>query len=126
MVNQLVQPGRKLVRFQFLLSLIITFVITFVTYLYWDVIHAQSAFCGGFISIIPNAVFAYKAFKYAGASSSKKVMESFFMGEKLKLGLTALLFALSFKFLPVAPVPLFGTFFVVMMMSLLTPVLFKL
>ena len=99
---------------------------TLVTYLYLGSTQAQSALCGGFISLIPNTVFAYKAFKYAGATSSEKVMESFFLGEKLKLGLTAFLFALAFKFLPVAPVHLFVTFFIVMMISLLIPLLFKL
>jgi len=125
-INLLLQPGKKLVRIQFLFSLITTILITVIVFFNWGLNAAQSALCGGFISIIPNFVFAYKAFKYAGASSSKKVMESFFMGEKLKLGLTALLFALVFKFLPIAPVPLFVTFFIVMTMSLLTPILFKL
>lgn len=126
MIHLLLQPGKKLVRYQFFLSLITTIFISIIVFFNWGSSYAQSALCGGLISIIPNLVFAYKAFKYAGASSSKKVMESFFTGEKLKLGLTALLFALAFKFLPIAPVPLFVTFFIVMMMSLLTPILFKL
>lgn len=119
-------PGRKLARQQLVVSLLITLSISIIMYFYWGFSYALSALVGGTISIIPNIVFAYKAFKYAGASSSKKVMESFYGGEKIKLGLTALLFALAFKFLVIIPVPFFITFFIAMIVSLLTPVLFKL
>ena len=125
-MNQLVKPGRKLARQQLVVSLAITFSSAIIMYLCWGVSFAQSALAGGAISIIPNVFFAYKAFKYAGASSSKKVMESFYGGEKIKLGLTALLFALAFKFLVIMPLPFFITFFIVVIGSLLTPVLFKL
>jgi ATP synthase protein I len=55
-------------------------------------------------------VFAYKAFRYAGARASKEVMQSFFSGVKLKLGLTALLLALALKFLVIIPLPFFWSF----------------
>jgi ATP synthase protein I len=85
-----------------------------------------SALTGGIIAILPNVFFAYKAFKYAGARSSKLVMESFFLGEKIKMVLTVILLALAFKFLAIVPVPFFTTFCLVMVMPLLTPFLFKL
>ena len=125
-MNQLVKPGRKLARQQLVVSLLVTLSLSLVMYFYWGFSYAQSALAGGVICIIPNVVFAYKAFKYAGASSSEKVMDSFYSGEKLKLGLTAFLFALAFKFLVIVPVPLFVTYFVVVISSLLTSILFKL
>lgn len=63
---------------------------------------------------------------YAGARSSKLVMESFFVGEKIKLVLTVILLALAFKYLAIIPVPFFTTFCLVMATPLLTPFLFKL
>ena len=41
-------------------------------------------FAGGCIGIIPNFVFALYAFKFAGASAAKQVMDSFFKGAKIK------------------------------------------
>ena len=76
-------------------------------YLNWGYSNAVSALVGGVISIIPNSVFAYKTFKYAGASSSKKVIESFYSGEKMKMVITVFLLALAFKFLVIIPIPFF-------------------
>lgn len=125
-MNQLVKPGRKLACQQLAVSLTLTLSAAIVIYFIWGLSYALSALAGGFISIIPNVVFAYKAFKYAGASASKKVLESFYAGEKIKLVLTAFLFALAFKYLAIVSIPFFLTYFVVMVMSLLTPILFKL
>ena len=80
---------------------------------------------GGIIAIVPNCVFAYKAFKYAGARASRKVVESFYSGVKLKLGLTALLVALALKFLVIIPLPFFGVLSLVVVVPLLTPVFLK-
>jgi ATP synthase protein I len=65
--------------------------------------------------------FAYKAFRYAGASASRKVIDSFFSGVKIKMGITALLFSLAFKFLIILPLPFFGTFCIVMALPLISP-----
>ena len=126
MANLLVKPGRKLAKYQLVVSLILTFLIAIIMYLNWGYSNAVSALVGGVISIIPNSVFAYKTFKYVGASSSKKVIESFYSGEKMKMVITVFLLALAFKFLVIIPIPFFLTFFLVMIISLLTPILFKL
>jgi len=86
---------------------------------------AISALCGGLAVIVPNCVFAYKAFSYAGAQASRKVVESFYSGVKLKLGLTAFLVALALKFLVIVPLPFFGVLSLVMVIPLLTPIFFK-
>ena len=125
-MHGLVAEGRQIAQRQFYVALIATLLITSVIYICCGLSFAKSAFYGGLISIIPHMVFAYKAFKYAGAQSSKKVMESFFTGEKLKMALTAFLFALAFKYLLIVPVPFFVTYFLVMFLTLLTPVFFKL
>jgi len=125
MKNQLAKPGRKFAYQQIGLTISIILVCALITYFYWGLSYAKSVLTGGVIGVIPNFVFAYKAFKYVGARSSKKVMESFYSGVKLKMGLTALLFALAFKYLVLLPVPFFSMFCVVMAVPLLTPFIFK-
>ncbi len=124
--NSLAKPGRIFAYKQIGISVIIVLVCALVTYFVWGLSTAQSVITGGVIGIIPNFVFAYKAFKFAGAKSSKLVVESFFSGVKLKMVLTALLFALAFKFLIILPIPFFTMFCLVMALPLLTPFLFKL
>ena len=98
---------------------------TFVTYLTLGYQAGMSAFWGGLAATIPNCVFAYKAFKYAGAQASRKVVESFYSGVKLKLGLTAFFVALALKFLVIVPLPFFGALSLVVVVPLLTPIFFK-
>jgi len=124
--NPLVKPGRKFAYQQIGISVSIVLVCTLITFFIWGLTHTQSVLAGGVIGIIPNIIFAYKAFKYAGARSSRLVVESFFSGVKLKMIVTALLFALAFKFLLILPLPFFGMFCLVMVLPLFTPFLFKL
>ena len=124
--NPLVKPGRKFAYQQIGISVSIVLVCTLITFFLWGLAHAQSVLAGGVIAIIPNCVFAYKAFKYAGAQSSKLVVESFFSGVKFKMLLTAILFIFAFKILVIIPLAFFGTFSLVMALPLLTPFFLKL
>ncbi len=123
--NALTKTGRKYASLQIALMTFSVLTCAAVTYLFWGLSHATSVLAGGAVAIIPNVVFAIKAFRYAGATASKKVIESFFSGVKLKLGLTALLFALVFKFLVIIPLPFFTSFCLVVAMPLVTPFLLK-
>ena len=121
--SDLAKPGRTLAFYQLAIASIIVIFCTILTYFIWEFSYAKSTFVGGAIGILPNVVFALKAFKYAGARNSKKVVESFFSGVKLKMGLTAVLFALAFKFIAIEPIPFFAMFCLVMVMPLLLPTL---
>ena len=123
--NALVKPGRKFAYQQIGFSIIVVFTCALITYCIWGLSYAYSVLLGGAIGIIPNFIFAYKAFKYAGATSSKLVVESFFSGVKLKMAATALLFGLTFKFLVIIPLPFFGMFCLIMVIPLLTPFFMK-
>ena len=57
--------------------------------------------------------------------SAITAVDSFFSGVKLKMVLTALLFALAFKFLVLLPIPFFVMFCLVMVMPLISPLFFK-
>ena len=123
--NELTKVGLKIAFKQILITFIVVMGITLSIFIIWNEHFAKSALIGGLIGIIPNIIFALKAFRYAGAREAKKVVESFFSGIKIKMGLTALLFALTFKFLVIEPLPLFGMFCLVMAMPLLQPIINK-
>ena len=123
--NDLAKPGLKIAFKQILISFIAVISLTTSIYIIWDIDSAKSALVGGFIGIIPNIIFALKAFRYAGARSARKVVDSFFSGVKIKMVLTAILFSLAFKFLVIQPLPLFSMFCLVMVMPLLQPIINK-
>ncbi len=123
--NELAKPGRQFAFKQILIAIIIALTCSVVTYFIWGLSYAQSAIAGGVVIIIPNFVFAHKAFRYAGARSSQKVMASFNSGAKIKLVLTAVLFTLAFKFLVIEPVPFFTSFGLILAMPLFTPFFIK-
>ncbi len=85
---------------------------------------ALSAAAGGLASFIPNVYFAFRAFRYSGARSAQKILRSFYSGEAIKLILTAVIFALCFKYLKTLNVAaLFGGFIMVQMAVWVTPLL---
>lgn len=69
---------------------------------------------GALSFIIPHSVFAYWSFRYAGATKSKLVVQSFSQGLKIKLALTAIFFAIAFSQLDAPPLPLMGAYVVAM------------
>lgn len=124
--NTLTKAGRKIACQQIAFSIVVVLVCALIIYFCWGLSYAISALAGGVIAIIPNCIFAYKAFRYAGAKSSKLVVSSFFSGVKLKMLVTAILLVFAFKLLVILPLAFFGTFCLVMALPLLTPFLFKL
>lgn len=86
---------------------------------------AYSALLGGLICILPSLYFAYRAFKYKGATAAKKIMASFYTGEALKLAMTFALFALVFIFIEIAVVPFFLTFILAQLVLWLSPFVFN-
>ena len=125
MKNTITAAGRKFAWQQIAFMVTVVLFLTLIICFLWGWTIAKSALIGGFIAIIPNMLFAYKAFKYAGAQASRKVIDSFFSGVKLKMGLTALLLALTFKFIVFVPMPFFAMFSLVLVLPAVTPHLFK-
>lgn len=76
---------------------------------------AKSAILAGLVCIIPNILFAWKLFYYRGARSAKKIVNSFYTGEAIKLFTAMVLFALVFMFTEIRPLVFFLTFIVVQM-----------
>ncbi len=125
MTNKLASAGRKLAWQQNVLAIGVVLFCSLISYFVWGLAHAKSVMAAGVVTIIPNIVFALKAFQYAGAKSSKLVVESFFSGVKLKMVLTALLFALAFKILVLLPIPFFSMFCLMMVLPLVMPFFIK-
>lgn len=124
-MNKLTQPGKKLANSQLVIALVSTLVVTIITYFGWGLSFAVSALCGGSIAVIPNFMFAQKAFKYAGARAAKKVVDAFYSGVKLKMFVTALLFALSFKFLELQLLPFFLTYCLALLSPFIQALMYK-
>ncbi|WP_394173037.1 ATP synthase subunit I [Thalassotalea litorea] len=122
MQNTLAKPGRKYAYRQVFLQFLITLLSFTICYFGWGLTAATSAFAGGMVSVIPNFVFAHKAFKFAGARAARQVVDSFYGGVKLKLVLTAILFALCFKFLELNVVTFFITYSITMLVPWLNAI----
>lgn len=73
----------------------LTLISALVAWLYSDVA-AKSALLGGLTCAIPSAYFIWRAFRYTGARSADKVVQSLYQGEAWKFMLTALSFAVIF------------------------------
>lgn len=77
-------------------QLLVAFVVALVSTVVWGGVAGYSSLFGGLISLLANAYFAAKAFRYAGARSTGAIVRAMWSGEMGKLFLTAALFALVF------------------------------
>jgi ATP synthase protein I len=119
--NQLTKKGRQLAFKQLLVMGTCVFIYALISYFSWGYVFAKSVLIGGAVAIVPNIFFAVKAFMYAGAKYSHKVLSAFYSGEKYKIVLTAILFALTFKFIAIEPIAFFTSFCLVALIPLLAP-----
>lgn len=71
---------------------------------------AYSAAIGGGISIIATAYFAWQVLSQGPGCSAAAIANRFYIGEVIKLALTAILFTLVAVFLDVSFLPLFLTY----------------
>lgn len=62
---------------------------------------AIAVFVGATISLIANAYFTLKVFRYSGVHHSQHVVKSFYAGETGKFVITFVLFAMAFKWLEI-------------------------
>ncbi len=81
---------------------------------------AVSAILGGLLVILPNAYFAWRAFRYNQTRSAAHLVGGFVQAELGKFLITALLFALVFKLVkPLVTGALFASFVVVLLVGLI-------
>ena len=87
----------KLVTWQLVLALIVTGLIS----LCFGLHNGYSTLLGAGAYLAPNFLFAWSVFSYAGARLAEKFMVAFFLGEASKLIISAILFILITKYIPV-------------------------
>ncbi len=81
-------PAHRIVIVQFILVALATGVALSVS-----PIAAKSALLGGLACALPNAYFIWRAFRYTGARSAQKMVQSIYQGQAWKFILTATMFA---------------------------------
>lgn len=64
---------------------------------------AGSFLLGTLTIILPQAIFGFYCFRYAGALQSRQIWQSFVKGEVLKILFAVALFAFVFYYLPIVP-----------------------
>ncbi len=80
----------------FIIQFLLCIAAALIALLALNVVTAYSILLGGFISIVPNGYFAWKAFRYRGARNTPLIVKSFYAGETGKLIMTGVLFAVVF------------------------------
>ncbi len=85
---------------------------------------AYSALAGGCVFILPNAYFAYKTFSHGGASQARNIVKAFYVGEAVKIILTAALFTMVFVGVkPLDVLAMFVAYFLVLVSNWLMPLI---
>lgn len=95
-------------------------VLVFAGLIVWSVSgfdNAISAWLGGLIAWLPNMFFSIRFGIRKDRRTAREVVRAFYLGETVKLFLTAGLFAVAFQWQGLKPLPLFGGFILTLMVS---------
>ena len=117
MAASLTQEGRHLARKVLFYQSIIVVLFTIFFTVFYGKYSGISALYGGVVCLVTGAVFAFLAFRYAGASQNQLVVRSFNKGSKLKFLITIVMFAAIFRWPNLQPLPLFISYFVTLMVQ---------
>lgn len=104
MRNSLVSKGKILAIKTLLLQLFVSLILSLFFVIFFTSHLAVSFAIGAAISVIPNLVFSFFAFRFAGATKKDLVMKSFSQGSKIKLAMTMILFVLAYQLPQLHPV----------------------
>lgn len=83
-------------------QLICVIALTLIAFILFNSIIAFSVLAGGLSYGIGNLIFVWRVFRYAGAQEMNQFAFAFMAGEALKLILSAILFLVIVKYLPVS------------------------
>lgn len=95
--KSLQREALQLVFWQFIITMLLALII----FLIEGLNKGLSTFLGGCTYIVPNFIFAWRIFAYSGPRFSDRFMFTFLLGEFTKLILSAILFILLVKYVPV-------------------------
>ncbi|WP_456095274.1 ATP synthase subunit I [Paraglaciecola psychrophila] len=111
------QEGRKFARKVLFYQCLVAILLALIFSVFIGKYTGISALYGGLICVVPGKVFAFLAFRYAGASQNQLVVRSFNKGSKLKFLITIVMFAVIFRWPNLQPLPLFISYFVTLMVQ---------
>lgn len=94
-------------------------------YIVYGAQSAGSALLGGLVYLIPNVCFAMVLFKHQGARASRRIVNSFYKGEALKIGLSIALFIMVFVLFRVKPGAFFASYIVLQMTHWFAPLIIE-
>jgi ATP synthase protein I len=117
LVTSLAQEGRQLARKVLFYQWLVAILLALIFFVFIGKYTGISALYGGLICVVPGKVFAFLAFRYAGASQNQLVVRSFNKGSKLKFLITIVMFAVIFRWPNLQPLPLFISYFVTLMVQ---------
>lgn len=106
----LVADGKKLAKVGLIVQVIVAAFLIGVTAVLATSTDAVSVALGTATSIIPNGIFAFFAFRFAGAQQTQAVAKSMVQGARFKLIVVAIMFGIAFKVFNAQPVFLFCAF----------------
>ena len=115
MATSLTQEGRQLARKVLIYQALIVTLFTLLFTVFLGKYSGISALYGGVICLVTGAVFAFLAFRFAGASQNSLVVRSFNKGSKLKFIITIVMFVMVYKWQNLQPLPLLVSYFVTLM-----------
>lgn len=111
---------KRLLKTQLFTSILISLVF----FLFFGKREGISALLGGLVASLPTVLFAKKMFHYQGARAAGQIVRAFYVGEVLKLLLTAALFTVVFLLYKIAPLAFFSTYIGVLMSYWFAPLIF--
>lgn len=83
-------------------QLVGVFILAAIAFLLSGMMSGISVIAGGMAYGLPNLIFVWRVFRFAGAKQMSQFVTAFFMGEAIKLALSAILFLVIVKYLPVS------------------------
>ena len=108
--NDLVADGKRLAKVGLVVQVMVAAFLTGVTAVVATSNDAISTALGSASSIIPNAIFAFFAFRFAGAQQTQAVAKSMVQGARYKFLIVAVIFGIAFKGFNAQPLYLFCAF----------------
>lgn len=100
-------------------QLIITIVITLLSYAFSGLVMAYSVILGGAVYILPNIYFVRSALKSVGSETPQSILSRFYFGEGQKFLLAMAMFALCFTLIkPLHVVSFFAAYILIMIINL--------
>ena len=104
------QSARKATTKILVIQLVITLLAAAAGLLFSSADAAYSAGVGGGISVIVTVYFANQVFSAAAGASAVEIAKRFYIGEAVKIALTAVLFFIAIRWLDVSFLPLVLTY----------------